>query len=247
MKYFILALTVFLMVYGNAWGLSLDFDNNWKEITIYDGYGSNQDENNETEPYTLSFQDWDLEGMFLSGNSLIIMSGYDFRNGTGNTTIGDLYFGDKNNFDIDTDSDVTHVFRFERDHEYIDIHDSGTIAGYKYNGNGVGGTSYDDLWYGGYDTSYGTGSYNAGVMENVPAIWDWDNDTDHYFLEITGNSILSLFADGKYAHIMMSCGNDQLRGQIAPVPEPTTILLSGLGILGIGVFFRKKMFVKGMM
>jgi hypothetical protein len=42
------------------------------------------------------------------------------------------------------------------------------------------------------------------------------------------------------AHFTIGCGNDNLMGSTAPVPEPTTILLSGLGLLAMGVFLRRK-------
>ena len=41
-------------------------------------------------------------------------------------------------------------------------------------------------------------------------------------------------------HWTMSCGNDAGDLTSAPVPEPTTILLSGIGLLGMGLFLRRK-------
>jgi uncharacterized protein (DUF111 family) len=40
----------------------------------------------------------------------------------------------------------------------------------------------------------------------------------------------------------MKCGNDNLMGHgTTPVPEPATMLLLGVGVMGLGVLSRKKM------
>jgi len=242
-KLFLVFLMILFMACGNVFALS--FDSNWKEITVFDGYGV-IGENDETEPGTINNQTWDLEGMFLSGNSLIIMGGFDFLTGNDGVSIGDLYFGSANEFKTGTQSIVETVFSFDRKTNN-NLNSNGNITGYDYNGNGTGGnwsnSSYQynkDLYIGGYGLLNGyNGLYTAGSMNGVG-----DGDT-HYFIEITGIDWINFIGD--FAHIGMTCNNDQLRGQVAPVPEPTTVLLSGLGLLGMGMFLRKKMFVKGIM
>ena len=50
-------------------------------------------------------------------------------------------------------------------------------------------------------------------------------------------SFLGSNIDNFTAHFTYGCGNDNLMGQ---VPEPATILLSGIGLLGIGFVMRRR-------
>src|SRR5882724_10482020 len=44
-------------------------------------YSNREDQETETNPETVTSQQWDMEGMFLSGTSLTLVGGYDFKNG----------------------------------------------------------------------------------------------------------------------------------------------------------------------
>ena len=46
--------------------------------------------------------------------------------------------------------------------------------------------------------------------------------------------------DSFIVHYTYGCGNDNLMGQVS---EPATILLSGLGLFGLGILMRKR-FIK---
>ena len=78
--------------------------------------------------------------------------------------------------------------------------------------------------------SYYTTSYASGVTNNT-----------HYYVQLSGiDSWLtsSITANNDILHMAIECGNDVIRGQ---VPEPTMIILLGLGLLGVGFPYRKKM------
>src|SRR5450432_2916375 len=46
-----------------------------------DWYSDREDQETETNPNTVTSQQWDLEGMFQKGNQLTLVGGFDFKNG----------------------------------------------------------------------------------------------------------------------------------------------------------------------
>ena len=67
-----------------------------------DWYSNREDQETETNPNTITGQVWDMEGMFLSGSTLTLVGGFDFKNGTNsggyNFKTGDIF--------IDVDGDA---------------------------------------------------------------------------------------------------------------------------------------------
>lgn len=112
---------------------------------------------------------------------------------------------------------------------------------------GSGGDSPDPLnqetaWI--YQTWSNGNSLGWDDYEVQKAIWYWEDEVDGVY-----NSIAQL-AEGKIgiAQVMNLWANSDFTGlkqsQIAPVPEPGTILLLGLGLIGIAGAGRKKLFKK---
>lgn len=86
MKNPILKLTLIASAaFASATALATPFGTN---ITISDKnyagsgwYSNREDQETENNPNTVTSQQWDLEGMFLSGQTLTMVGGYDFQNG----------------------------------------------------------------------------------------------------------------------------------------------------------------------
>jgi hypothetical protein len=87
----------------------------------------------------------------------------------------------------------------------------------------------DQAWVGGYGTLLGdatvTTNYNAGSSSSLSFSFD---------------AGLIPLSDGPFGlHWAVRCGNEVLEGEVPAVPEPTTMLLLGSGLLGLGAFRRK--------
>jgi hypothetical protein len=52
-----------------------------KNYTGTGWYSNREDQETETNPNTVTSQQWDLEGMFIDGTKLTLVGGYDFKNG----------------------------------------------------------------------------------------------------------------------------------------------------------------------
>jgi hypothetical protein len=85
----------------------------------------------------------------------------------------------------------------------------------------------DQAWQGGY------GAYVTSADVSV----DGTGMTFEFStLDSTGAYYLG---DQVGLHWTMQCGNDVVEGEV-PVPEPTTILLLGVGLIGVTLFGRRK-------
>ena len=234
-----LSMSVFVCITGNAMALNLG-----QNITIKDLVGTGtgwygEQEDQEVEPGMVTGQQWDLEGFFLDGTSLTMVGGFNFKDGIGQWLPGDIFidvtgdaqYGPANLGSGSGEAIVNNSFGYEY-----------ALTNFNYNTKkfdvvNLNNSSMVTVFYTQNEESnpwkYNLGGTIIGASDIIGYHSGLgDLEVDLSFLESDINNFT--------VHYTMRCGNDNLMGQ---VPEPATILLSGIGLLGIGFVMRRR-FIK---
>jgi len=241
------ALAMALTLSGTAIAGYLDgYDN----ITIYDGTSNDNlwhgpYEDQEVEPGAATGQEWDLEGFFQNGNSLIMVGGFDFENGEpwGGTPSpvgsGDLF--------VDITGDAGDSEQADYGYEYVlDLNfDAKTYDVVALDDNAAVEGVFTNF------TSSNPYRYSSGgdlLSNDVSFVYDSGlTDADVGLQGGLHNAIkldLSFLSPEMpfTLHFTQACGNDNLMGHgAAPVPEPATMVLFGTGLLGLAGIGRKNL------
>jgi hypothetical protein len=256
----VLGLLVCLLFAGNVWALNnitID-DNRSGSIQGNSSYvgnkGVNQGlEDQEVEPGMVRDQVWDLEGFFLEGSMLSMVGGFDFKDGVDhsghNYGSGDIFIsvGDAPTYgtegatlnngyeyviDLDFENSTYEVYGLVTGSDLkdvIEVQNKPESSPWAFDH-----TNEDSL-------SSGSFVYTAGLNDSETGFYGGT----HYSLSGFDLSFLTDIYGADvdfYSHFTMECGNDNLMGKgTVPVPEPATMLLLGVGVMGLGVLNRKRL------
>jgi len=229
-------------------------------------YSNREDNETESSPNTITTQQWDLEGMFLSGTTLTLVGGYDFKNGVTynnkNYASGDIF--------IDTGANAVYgaaAAGAGTGGTTSNLYGYDYVMDLSFGPGNVGGFVIRDLhtgsnvllnrptdvassgaWRYASGTNVatvGTGSFTYGQLTAAEVtsygLLGGDathgNNNNHYYLSID----VSYFSGtSDIFHYTMECGNDNLMGQARVPDSGTTLVLLGAGLLGLAGFRRNR-------
>lgn len=263
---FVVTLVFGLAGMADVYAFNFDPANN---ITIWDKMGTGTgwhgaQEDQEVEPPDVTGQIWDLEAFFLAGTELTMVGGFDFVNGEDDPYRGRHY--DSGDIFIDVDGDAKYgydpdgatgggewpnpIISNSFGYDYVLDLDFDNPTGLTYNiyaideNTQVSASAFyenqgSNPWrYSSGGTLLGSGEINVqyNLTDSQVGLLGGSHNAVAVDLGFLGSNIHNFTA-----HFTMQCGNDDLMGRhYDPIPEPSTVLLLGAGLIGLLALGRKR-------
>ncbi|MDX9715193.1 MAG: PEP-CTERM sorting domain-containing protein [Dissulfurispiraceae bacterium] len=225
-----------------------------------------KDENNEVEPGNTGGQEWDLESFDLTDTTLRVTGGFNFFGIVDDVRAGHIFIDIDNSANYGNNTgNMSYVGSAPRKDKTVDIYNTfgwDFVIVPDFLGKTMQYSVYmiDETSI--LKSPHFRDNENAGPWQYVSngelilsgqelvKIKKWkDGEGWHYAYEVDLGFLLDYGLDYEQlflVHTTMECGNDMMMGQskfdAPPVstPEPSTIILLGAGLAGLGLYTRKR-------